>query len=157
MESHSPINRSEQLLDRRLGRKGLRPRDAAYLIAGFWAIAVVVFGVVERLIDPKTFHSVWLGIWWAIETVTTVGYGDIVPDQAAGKVIAAFLMLGGLSLLSVITAVITSGFVSRAQDRRRNTGDDPVMQKLDQLVLELQAVRAELEQRGQVSGTADQS
>ena len=74
----------------------MRPRDAAYLIGAFCAIAVVVFGVLERIVDPKTFHSVWIGMWWPIETVTTVGYGDIVPDQTVGKVIAAFLMLGEL-------------------------------------------------------------
>ena len=147
MESRSLVDRPERWLDRRLGRKGLRPRDAAYLICAFWAIAVVVFGIIERLIDPKTFHSVWLGMWWAIETVTTVGYGDVVPNQTAGKVIAGFLMLGGLSLLSVVTAAITSGFVSRAETRRRATGEDPVLQKLDQLAAELQALRTELEHR----------
>lgn len=157
MKSDSPINRSERWLDGRLGRKGLRPRDAAYLIAAFWTIAVVVFGVVERLIDPKTFHSVWLGMWWAIETVTTVGYGDVVPDQAAGKVIAGFLMLGGLSLLSVVTAAITSGFVSRAEARRRATEADPVVQKLDQLARELQAVRTELEQHRAARSVNDPS
>jgi len=145
-EPHSPMTRPERWLDRRLGRKGLRPRDAAYSIGAFWVVAVIVFGVVERLIDPKTFHSVWLGMWWAIETVTTVGYGDVVPDQTAGKVIAGFLMLGGLSLLSVITAAITSGFVSRAETRRRSTGEDPVIEKLDQLALELHAVKAQLQQ-----------
>ena len=62
-------------------------------------IGVVVFGVVERLVDPGTFDNVWLGMWWAIQTVTTVGYGDVVPGSTAGKVIATFLMLGGLSLL----------------------------------------------------------
>ena len=118
MESQSSFSHPERWLDNRLGRAGLRPRDAAYMIGAFWAIAVVIFGVVERLIDPKTFHSVWLGMWWAIETVTTVGYGDVVPSQTAGKVIAGFLMLGGLSLLSVVTAAITSGFVSRAEARR---------------------------------------
>ena len=85
-------------------------------------------------------------MWWAIQTVTTVGYGDIVPKQTAGKVIACF-MLGGLSLLSVITAAITSGFVSRAETRRRATGEDPVLQKLDQLASELQAVKTQREQR----------
>jgi voltage-gated potassium channel len=152
MESQSAINRSERWLDRRLGRKGLRPRDAAYLIGAFWAIAVVVFGVMERLIDPKTFHTVWLGMWWAIETVTTVGYGDIVPDQTAGKVIAAFLMLGGLSLLSVITAAITSGFVSRAETQRRAAEGDPVIQKLDQLAAELRAMKAELDDQRRRTG-----
>ena len=157
MEPQSPTRRSEQWLDKRIERKGLRPRDAAYLIGAFWAIAVVAFGVVERLVDPKTFHSIWLGMWWAIETVTTVGYGDIVPDQTAGKVIASFLMLGGLSLLSVVTAAITSGFVSRAQDHRRAAGQDPMMEKLEEVSAELRAVKAELEQLRPVSGGEDSS
>jgi voltage-gated potassium channel len=131
-------------LEKRIERKGLRPRDAAYLIAAFWVIAVAVFGVVERLVDPKTFHSVWLGMWWAVETVTTVGYGDVVPNQTAGKIIAAFLMLGGLSLIAVVTAVVTSGFVSRAEAQRRAKGEDPVMQKLEEITAELWAVKAEL-------------
>src|SRR5262249_18745076 len=101
-------HRGGRWLLRRIERKGLRVRFAAYVIVAFWAGAVVVFGVVEYLIDPKTFHSVWQGIWWAIQTVTTVGYGDIVPKQTTGKVIAGVLMLGGLSLLAVVTAVITS-------------------------------------------------
>jgi voltage-gated potassium channel len=146
MESHSPVSRSEQWLDRRLGRRGLRPRDAAYLIVTFWVIAVVAFGVAERLIDPKTFHSVWLGIWWATETVTTVGYGDVVPQQTAGKIIGAILMLGGLSLLSVVTAAITSGFVSRAASRRRAAVEDPIVQRLDQVTRDLQAIKTVLEQ-----------
>jgi len=135
--------RSERWIERRIERRGLRPRDAAYLIGGFWAVAVVGFGVLERLIDPKTFPNVWLGMWWALETVTTVGYGDIVPGQTAGKVIGGFLMLGGLSLLAVVTAAITSQFVARAQ--AMDSGDDPVVQKLDELGAELRAVRAELE------------
>jgi len=148
MESHSSLSRPERWLDRRLGRKGLRPRDAAYLIGAFWAVAVVLFEVVERLVDPKTFPSVWLGMWWALETVTTVGYGDVIPDQTAGKIIAGFLMLGGLSLLSVVTAAITSGFVSRADAERRATEGDPVIRRLDELAKGLQAVRTELERRG---------
>jgi voltage-gated potassium channel len=156
MEPRPPFHRYERWLDKRLGRRGLRPRDAAYLIGAFWAIAVIVFGIVERLVDPKTFHSVWLGMWWAIETVTTVGYGDIVPDQTAGKVIAAFLMLGGLSLLSVVTAAITSGFVARAQALRTAKEQDPVLRRLDEVYAELQAVKAELAGRtAEPGGTRD--
>ncbi len=156
MESSSIARRADRWFDRRTGRRGLRPRDAAWLIAGFWALAVIVFGVVERLVDPKTFHSVWLGMWWAIETVTTVGYGDIVPDQTIGKVIASFLMLGGLSLLSVITAAITSGFVARAQARERALGQDPVVQKLDQLATQMQALTAQLEKLQPQAGADDE-
>jgi voltage-gated potassium channel len=142
---HKETFRFERWWERRIERRGLRPRDAAYLVAGFWAVAAVTFGVIERIVDPKTFKTVWLGIWWAIETVTTVGYGDIVPSQPAGKVIGAFLMLGGLSLLAIVTAAITSGFVAHAQARRRSP-EDPVMVKLEQLGTELQSVKSELEQ-----------
>lgn len=138
--------RWERWMERRIERKGLRPREAAYLLAGLWAVAVVVFGVVERVVDPKTFHSVWLGIWWAVETVTTVGYGDIIPATTAGKLMAGFLMLGGLSPIAVVTAAITSGFVARVQAQARQAGDDPLMLKLDQLGAQLQEVKAELAQ-----------
>jgi voltage-gated potassium channel len=135
--------RLQAWIEGRVQRRGLRPRFAAYLIIGFWAIAVVVFGVIERLVDPKTFDNVWLGMWWAIQTITTVGYGDVVPSQTAGKVIAAFLMLGGLSLLAVVTGVITSGFVARAQAERRAMGDDPVMQKLEQIAAQVEELKTE--------------
>jgi len=92
-------------------------------------------------------------MWWAVETVTTVGYGDIVPQQTVGKVIGGFLMLGGLSLLAVITAAITTGFVSRAEAQGQRTRQDPVMHKLDELAVELQAVKAELEHLRPATGT----
>ena len=95
------------------------------MIVALWSAAVVVFGVIEHLVDPETFDTVWLGMWWAIQTVTTVGYGDVVPEQTVGQVIAAFLMLGGLSLIAVVTGVITSAFVTRAQEERRETEADP--------------------------------
>ncbi|HYB26109.1 MAG TPA: potassium channel family protein [Solirubrobacteraceae bacterium] len=139
------MSRGERWMERQVERKGLRPRTAAYVLGAFWAVAVVAFGVLERVIDPKTFHSVWLGMWWAVETVTTVGYGDIVPKQTVGKLLAGFLMLGGLSLIAVVTAAITSGFVSRAQASGQAAGDDPVISKLEQLSEELRAVKAELE------------
>jgi voltage-gated potassium channel len=144
-DSAASMSRSERWIERRVERKGLRPRDAAYILGAFWAAAVVAFGVLERIVDPKTFHSVWLGMWWAVETVTTVGYGDVVPKQTVGKLIAGFLMLGGLSLIAVVTAAITSGFVSRAQAGTPPPRDDPVLTKLDELSKELRAVKAELE------------
>ena len=46
-----------------------------------WLVAVIIFGIVEHLIDDQTFPTVWLGMWWALATVTTVGYGDVVPQD----------------------------------------------------------------------------
>jgi hypothetical protein len=106
-------------LDRRERRGGLRPRDAAMLIVAVWLFAVVIFGIVEHLIDDQTFPTVWLGMWWALQTVTTVGYGDVVPQDSVGRLIASFLLLGGLALISVVTATITSGFVGPTRDPQR--------------------------------------
>jgi voltage-gated potassium channel len=139
------------LLDR-IEKKGLRPRYAAYIVIAFWTIAIVVFGVVERLIDPDTFGSIWLGIWWATQTVTTVGYGDVVPQQTAGKAIAVFLMLGGLSFLAVLTGAITSAFVTRAQAESQETGEDPVVNRLNELSDQLEAIRADLSRLDQGRG-----
>ena len=55
-----------------------------------------------------------VGMWWALETVTTVGYGDVTPRNVSGRIIASVVMLEGIAFLAIITAVITSTFVSRA-------------------------------------------
>jgi len=147
MEPKARQPRGQTWLARRFDGRQLRPRYAAYLIIGFWSFAIVVFAFVERLVDPRTFHTFWLGIWWAVQTVTTVGYGDVVPGSTAGKVIASFLMLGGLSLLSVVTATITSGFVTRAQARYREEHGDPVLERLERMSTQIEALQAELERR----------
>jgi voltage-gated potassium channel len=128
-----------RVLDRRQNRRGLRTRDAAFLIVAVWLVTVVMFGVVEHLIDDETFPTVWLGMWWALTTVTTVGYGDVVPQDSVGRVVASFLLLGGLALLSVVTATITSGFVARAQ---RETRSDAEVE----LLAEIRELRARVEE-----------
>ncbi|MFN8133207.1 MAG: potassium channel family protein [Solirubrobacteraceae bacterium] len=144
----SPAERIADRWVRRGGHQTLRPRNAAYLIVICWLFAVVVFGVVEHLVDPATFPTVWLGMWWALETVTTVGYGDVVPQQTVGKVIASFLLLGGLALLSVVTATITSAFVESRQRERRAAGDDPVIARLDEISRRLDALEERIEAGG---------
>jgi voltage-gated potassium channel len=152
MEGQAPTGppshgRAARWVERRIERKGLRPRLAALVIISFWSVAVIVFGIVERLIDPDTFDTVWLGMWWAIQTVTTVGYGDVVPETTAGKVIASFLMLGGLSLLAVVTGAVTSAFVTRAQLDRQRAGDDPISQRLAEISAQLAALQEEVARR----------
>jgi voltage-gated potassium channel len=136
--------RVDQWVDRKLTSRALRPRYAARLIAVVWLTAVVVFGVVERIVDPETFGSIWLALWWAVQTITTVGYGDVVPGEADGKAVGALLMLGGLSLLSIITAMITSAFIARRQAELQASGEDPVMRQLSQIESRLDGIEAEL-------------
>jgi voltage-gated potassium channel len=134
----------ERWIDRKVNRGGLRPRYAAYLVITAWVIAVVVFGIVQRAADPETYPTIWLAWWWAIQTVTTVGYGDVVPQQTAGKAVAAVLMLGGLAFISILTATITSSFVARRQDRNRARDNDPILQELARLSAHVESLEAEL-------------
>jgi voltage-gated potassium channel len=53
-------------------------------------------------------------MWWAIQTVTTVGYGDVTPKDVAGRIVASFVMLEAIALVAIVTAAITSTFVARA-------------------------------------------
>jgi voltage-gated potassium channel len=141
-------------MENRIRRKGFTPRVAASIIAVLWALGVLIFGVLERLVDPNTFDNIWLGMWWALQTVTTVGYGDVVPASTAGKVIASFLMLGGLSFFAVITGAITSAFVTQAQKRMRSRPDtdDPVIQRLNEMATDLDAMKSELSRLRSGSG-----
>jgi voltage-gated potassium channel len=133
-----------RVVARRVEKKGLRPRLAAAVIAVGWLVAIVVFGIAEHLIDSKSFETVWDGMWWATQTVTTVGYGDVVPEDGAGRVVASILMIGGLSLFAVVTGAITSSFVARAQADARLEPGDPVLAKVTEIESELTATRAEL-------------
>ena len=67
------------------------------------------------LVDGENFPSIGSGLWWAVQTITTVGYGDIVPTSLTGRLVAALVMLLGVAFLTIITASITSTFVSRAR------------------------------------------
>jgi voltage-gated potassium channel len=131
-------------VDRWITRNGLRPRYAAYLVIATWLVAVLAFGIFQRLAEPETYPSIWLAWWWAIQTVTTVGYGDVVPQEPAGKAVAAILMIGGLAVLSVLTATITSSFVARRQERARAQHADPIVQAITELSAKVDSLEAEL-------------
>ena len=72
-------------------------------------------GCLMTVFDHDNYPSVGSGLWWAAQTVTTVGYGDSVPTTLAGRLVAALVMLLGIGFLTVITAGITSTFVSRSR------------------------------------------
>src|SRR5262245_25009444 len=133
-----------RLIERGVERRGLRPQLAAAVIAALWLIAIVVFGVVMRLVDPDSFDTIWDGMWWATQTVTTVGYGDIVPEQTGSQVIGAVLMISGLSFFAVITGVITSAFVTRAQEARRAQQGGTLEETIERMGRDIGEIRVEL-------------
>ena len=114
--------RLERWLDRALARAAT-PRGGATVIAAITTIATVGFGLLMTAVDHKNFTTIGQGLWWAVQTVTTVGYGDQVPTNTAGRLLAAAVMLLGLAFLAVVTAAVTSSFVARAtEERTRRVG-----------------------------------
>jgi len=76
-------------------------------------ILVLIAGAFERIVEPEVFTSLGLSYWWAVTTVTTVGYGDIVPESPEGRVVASLLMLVGLGLIPTLTSVVVSTLIGK--------------------------------------------
>ena len=95
-------------------------RNAASVIVTATFIVVVAGGIAIRVIDHREYSSIWEGMWWSLQTVTTVGYGDVTPKDAAGKIVGALVMLEGIAFLAIVTAAITSTFVTRAQREQKS-------------------------------------
>lgn len=83
-------------------------------------IAAVQITISERSVEGSNIKSFGDGLWWAVTTVTTVGYGDRFPTTTEGRILAVMLMLVGISLVGVITASVASWFVRLSQEESSN-------------------------------------
>jgi voltage-gated potassium channel Kch len=137
----------ERWLERTL-RRATRPRRAAAIIATVTTSLTVLSGLLMTVIDHRDFPSIGGGLWWSVQTVTTVGYGDRVPEDVAGRIVATVVMLGGLGFLTVITAAITSSFVGRAREERlQEHGELPSTEAMDEIVERLRRIEASMTER----------
>ena len=104
------------LVERRARRIADAPSVTVGLAVTFLALSLVG-AVVIRIADPDNFPSLGLAIWWALQTVTTVGYGDVVPTTTTGQVVGGLEMVIGISFISFLTAGVTSAVIQRVQAR----------------------------------------
>lgn len=136
-----------RLLERRLNRFLAEPvsiRGAMAVIVWGMGLSVLLGGVAVWVFDRSDFPNLGTGLWWSLQTVTTVGYGDVVPTTAVGRVVGAVIMLEALAFVSILTAAITSNFVERA---RRPHRQDHLQERLDEIAARLDAIEATLRQR----------
>ncbi|MFY9636240.1 MAG: ion channel [Cellulosimicrobium cellulans] len=128
----------------------LRGRVVTY-VAGSAALlvfvgALAVLDVEQSAPDAKilTFGD---AVWWAVTTITTVGYGDMYPVTPIGRMVAAALMMSGIAVLGVVTASIASWLVQRVEESTEaaaESAEEPVRAELADLVSEIAALRREL-------------
>jgi voltage-gated potassium channel len=122
--------------------KPLSPRRAALAIASVTLVVTLASGVLIHFTDRQNFPNVWIGLWWAVQTVTTVGYGDVTPTSAAGRIVASIVMLAGIGFLTVVTAAITATLVESARRRLSPPSDTRIEGKIDDLSVRLDELEA---------------
>ncbi len=89
------------------------------LFSGFilLILAASIMYYIEREYQPEVFSSIPSAMWWAVATLTTVGYGDIYPKTVLGKIIGSFIAVVGVGLFALPAGIIASGFISQLQKK----------------------------------------
>ena len=144
-------------------RTQLSIRNAMAVIVTATVASVVLGGVAITLFDHEEFPTLGVGMWWALQTVTTVGYGDVTPADTVGRLIGAVIMLEAIAFVAIVTAAITSSFVERARQQQAASVDQvtahdraielaaqlaAITTRLDELQQSVDAVRDRQERPG---------
>lgn len=139
-----------KLIDRRATRS-LQGRVAIYVVLTT-ALVLYAASLAERGTPGSNIETFGTALWWAVTTITTVGYGDHYPVTTTGRLVAVALMLSGVALLGVVTASLASGLVQRVQSPDQTepagvAGDAPTSE-LERLRAEVARLREELGHAG---------
>jgi hypothetical protein len=126
-------------------------RNATYVMIIITVGIVIVGGVIVWFFDREDFPDLGGALWYTLQTVTTVGYGDNVPTTEVGRLVGAGVMIVGVALIAILTAAITSVFVDAAQRRQRAGSEaqqrdsaESLDQRMDEVLARLAAIEAAL-------------
>jgi voltage-gated potassium channel len=149
-ESHIRPGKRMTFVERRI-RRIVNARSVTLGLAMTFVAVALIGGVLIRFVDHENFPSVGLGIWWAIQTVTTVGYGDVVPTTLPGRIVGSGVMVLGIAFVSFVTAGVTSALIEQASkgenDAEREHREEiatRIADELAQLRQRLDAIDAKL-------------
>lgn len=120
---------------RAFSARNLLSLEGIQFAAFLTAFVVIVGGISFSIVEPDQAPNAWDGVWWAVTTVTTVGYGDVYPATALGRVIGAVVMAVGIGFVALLTAFVAERFI------RVDTGAE--------IKSEESAILAEIEKLGQ--------
>jgi voltage-gated potassium channel len=120
---------------------GITPGVAVQIVGVYTVAAVLVGALLMWLVDDDNFPNYGRALWWAAQTVTTVGYGDVVPTNTPARIVAALVMFSGIALISVVSGAAAGGLLRTVQRRR---GVDTEQRILD----EIEALHRRLDELG---------
>ena len=104
----------------------------------------LVAGFVVTVIDKQDFPDYGTAVWWAVVTLGTVGYGDVVPHTGWGRVVGSVVIIVGVTFIAFVTAVITSLFVEEEQKTHRRVTEDAQRAYQDEMRLLLEDMSSRL-------------
>lgn len=125
-----------------LGAKGLTATRAILFIVTLTISVVLLSALVMRIFDAEEFDSYGHAVWWAVQTVTTVGYGDIVPKDTLGRFVGGVVMLMGVAFISMVSGVTASILVETFRKRRGLDHHAELVERLDEISRRLDAMES---------------
>ena len=124
-----------------------------FSVEGLRYAALIVFTVVVGggtlfvAAEPAQDLSVWDGLWWSTETVTTVAYGDIYPTTSLGRIIAAVVMTTGVGFLALLTGSLAQRFVHGGAPSEPTPNETEMARRLGEMSDQIAHLQATLERR----------
>ncbi len=116
-----------------LGKKGITATRALLFIVGLTIFVVLVSAFVMWISDDQEFNTFGRSVWWSVQTVTTVGYGDVVPDSTLGRFVAGLVMLMGVAFISILSGVTASVLVQNLRQRRGLDRTELLLERVEDL------------------------
>lgn len=116
-------------------------------LAGITLLLSTAAGILMRWVEPDAFPTVGTGVWWAVVTFCTVGYGDVVPTSAVGRFVASIVMVFAITFITVVTALVTSALITGEQRRRQEEQEakhPPAHESLARIEQRLEAIERKL-------------
>jgi voltage-gated potassium channel len=126
----------------RMGRAVANRRIFPYLLFVTVALCLIA-AFAMTLLDGGDFPSFGIAVWWAVQTISTVGYGDVVPHSTWGRVLGSLVILLGVTFLTFVTAIVTSLFVTTERDA---AAEEERQQRTEELAEAMASLRR-IEQR----------
>lgn len=149
------VDRREELHAHVRGRarRAIGSRHVFGYLAGVTAVLGIGVGFLMTLTDRTDFPTFGDGVWWAVVTLGTVGYGDIVPHTGWGRVLGSIVIVAGVTFLSFLTATVTSVFVSAdaeelvgKSDERHAASEEQTRATLKDILERLEAIEQKVDQ-----------
>jgi voltage-gated potassium channel len=135
---------------RRIERAGgITPGIAVEIISAVTIVVVFIGALVMWLVDHDNSPNYGRALWWAAQTVTTVGYGDVVPQNTPGKIVAAIVMFSGIALITVVSGAVASGLVQTVRRKRGMDTETQILQEIEALHRRLDDLGAPPRDQGQ--------